>query len=964
MPYRKLFLAGMSIAVWLAGWMAQAQNPRLTVSPDALFFRQVGTNSAPPAPRHLAVHTRGGGTLGAFSIDVDTSSGGSWLSVSSSNGTGNTTLTASVDPSGLTPGIYSGSITITAADIEGSPFEVPVTLELLTAPVGSGNGRQPELIVQPHKLQFKVSNDTPAPSARQILIHRPAGDDFAWTAVATVLTPAAGAWLITDPDSPASGNGRSFLDVSVDPTGLAEGEYEGRIVVTSGSNTSTVEVELEVENEDADEDEDDDDDDEPGEGHGGRPSPKLLVTPQALNFIVVTGSLRPLETKSLRVRSTGHGNVLEWTAEATVDTPDGGDWLSIDPDSGDSPSEIVVAADPDGLDPGMYSGKVTVQSGDREEDVRVFLRIVGSSQSAVRVRPRALRFTATPGAGGTVSPASLPITIESATEGLTFTAEASTASGGDWLEIDPESGSVPGEISASVVASVATALAPGLYTGQIEVTIDGDLQAVHTIHVTLKVFGPDDTPRLVVNPAAVSFVGSEGGANPAAKSVRLHPEGTASIDWTADVSVVTPSGGDWLDLSSLSGTAAAGAPSTLDLSAAIGSLPRGVYRGTITFTPTAPAGIPPVQLRVHLIVRRTGTGVSTLSFGPLSAPRAAVASGDLIAFFNEPADGFISQVDAPPVLGVTVLDSDGAPVEGASVVIQSSSGEPGLTLTDVGGGQYEGVFRPLSSSLVVLTGSADAAGHSAAVFGVYGDVESAAGPPTIIFQHGAVSGASFAPGELPLAPGSIVSLFGLNIGRGVAAAPGLPLPDSLDGVSVTVGGLPARLFSISASGDQINLLLPAALNGQAQADVVVNNNGVLSPPETITLGVSPALFTLSQSGVGPAAAQHDSDSSGVSAANPAAPGQVVRLYATGLGAVQPPVGDGEAPVGLSTAIGIVTVNVAGTPAEVLFAGLAPGFAGLFQINARVPAGVSAGNAALVVSVDGVPATGQATLPIR
>ena len=293
MPYRKLFLAGMSIAVWLAGWMAQAQNPRLTVSPDALFFRQVGTNSAPPAPRHLAVHTRGGGTLGAFSIDVDTSSGGSWLSVSSSNGTGNTTLTASVDPSGLTPGIYSGSITITAADIEGSPFEVPVTLELLTAPVGSGNGRQPELIVQPHKLQFKVSNDTPAPSARQILIHRPAGDDFAWTAVATVLTPAAGAWLITDPDSPASGNGRSFLDVSVDPTGLAEGEYEGRIVVTSGSNTSTVEVELEVENEDADEDEDDDDDDdEPGEGHGGRPSPKLLVTPQALNFNVVTAGIR------------------------------------------------------------------------------------------------------------------------------------------------------------------------------------------------------------------------------------------------------------------------------------------------------------------------------------------------------------------------------------------------------------------------------------------------------------------------------------------------------------------------------------------------------------------------------------------------------------------------------------------------------------------------------------------------
>ena len=411
MPYRKLLFTGISIAVWLAGWTAQA-DPRLAVSPDALFFRQVGTDSAAPAARRLNVHTRGGGTLGSFTV-VATTSDGNWLSVSPGNGTGNTSVTASVDPSGLAPGIYSGVITITAVDIEGSPFEVPVILEFLTTPVGRDNGRQPELIVQPGKLKFKVSNDTPAPSARHLLIHRPAGDDFAWTAVATVLTPAAGTWLITNPVSPASGSGRSFLDVSVDPTGLTEGEYEAEIVVTSGSNTSTVEVELEVENEDEDADDDEDEveegeEDEPGEGRGHRGSPKLLVNPQALNFIVVTDSLRPLETKTLRVRSTGHGNSLAWTAAATVNTPDGGDWLSIDPDSGDSPSEIVVAANPDGLDPRMYSGRVTVQSGDQEEDVRVWLRIVGSDRSSVRVRPRALRFTATPGADGPSRPLRSP----------------------------------------------------------------------------------------------------------------------------------------------------------------------------------------------------------------------------------------------------------------------------------------------------------------------------------------------------------------------------------------------------------------------------------------------------------------------------------------------------------------------------------------------------------------------------
>ena len=286
----------------------------------------------------------------------------------------------------------------------------------------------------------------------------------------------------------------------------------------------------------------------------------------------------------------------------------------------------------------------------------------------------------------------------------------------------------------------------------------------------------------------------------------------------------------------------------------------------------------------------------------------------------------------------------------------------------------EAVTRAFSersqAALVVLTGSADIASQTdtqtapqaSITFGVYGDMESASGPPTVIFQHGAVSAASFASGPVPLAPGSIVSLFGLNVGTSTAIAAGLPLPATLGGVRVTIGGVAARLFSISEG--QINLQIPVELDGQSQADVVVNNNGVLSQPETISLGVAPALFTFSQNGVGPAAAQRDSDSSSVTASNPAVAGEVIRLYATGLGAVTPPVANGEAPTGLSRTVGTVTVTIGGTPAEVLFAGLAPNFAGFYQINARVPAGVPAGTTAVVISVDGTPATGQATLAVR
>ena len=126
----------------------------------------------------------------------------------------------------------------------------------------------------------------------------------------------------------------------------------------------------------------------------------------------------------------------------------------------------------------------------------------------------------------------------------------------------------------------------------------------------------------------------------------------------------------------------------------------------------------------------------------------------------------------------------------------------------------------------------------------------------------------------------------------------------------------------------------------------------------------PALFTLSADGTGPAAAQHNSDSSAVTSSHRAAPGEIIRLYATGLGAVQPPVESGAAPEGLSTAVGTVTVTIGGRPAGVVFAGLAPNFAGVYQINASVPDGVPAGDAAVVISVDGTPSTGQATLAVQ
>ena len=160
---------------------------------------------------------------------------------------------------------------------------------------------------------------------------------------------------------------------------------------------------------------------------------------------------------------------------------------------------------------------------------------------------------------------------------------------------------------------------------------------------------------------------------------------------------------------------------------------------------------------------------------------------------------------------------------------------------------------------------------------VSGDMESSADLPAVIFQGGAVSAASFAPSPSPLAPGSLVSLFGQNVAGGGGTASALPLPTVLGGVYVVIGGMPAPLLAADSNSGQINFQVPFELNGQAEADVLVINNGVASLPENVQIAAAPALFTTSSTGVGPGAFVHQDGVSMITASNPASAGEVITL---------------------------------------------------------------------------------------
>lgn len=222
----------------------------------------------------------------------------------------------------------------------------------------------------------------------------------------------------------------------------------------------------------------------------------------------------------------------------------------------------------------------------------------------------------------------------------------------------------------------------------------------------------------------------------------------------------------------------------------------------------------------------------------------------------------------------------------------------------------------------------------------------------LLAPRGMTNGASYSGG---LAPGQIVSLFGVKLGPDELATARLEngrLATELAGVRVWVDGVAAPLIFV-ASG-QVSAVIPfgapidlrrneaGTLVADGQVEVVVERDGLVSGPQTLALRASgPGLFTPDSSGQGQAAALNE-DGSLNSEENPATAGSVVVLYGTGEGQTDPLGVDGKPAVApLPRPVLPVRVTIGGQDAEILYAGGAPGFtAGLLQLNVRIPAGAT------------------------
>lgn len=222
------------------------------------------------------------------------------------------------------------------------------------------------------------------------------------------------------------------------------------------------------------------------------------------------------------------------------------------------------------------------------------------------------------------------------------------------------------------------------------------------------------------------------------------------------------------------------------------------------------------------------------------------------------------------------------------------------------------------------------------------------GSGVFLNPQGVVNAASLAPAGNPIAPGEFISLFGSGLAKSSGtAAP--PYPSTFNGVTVLINGKAAPLYYVSAT--QINCLVPYATVGPT-ATVVVQNGATNSNTVTVPVAATaPGIYSLDQSGTGLGAVLH-ADYSVVTAAKPAAPGETVLVFLTGMGAVTPPVADGTA--GKSSPLSLIdasplSVLVAGQTANIVFSGLAPGYPGLYQLNITLPSFfVSPGNLPLAL----------------
>jgi uncharacterized protein (TIGR03437 family) len=547
--------------------------PVLTAQPNSLSF-SFQQNGPQPALQTVHLDTSGTQSLD-YTIVPDANA--SWLSATGP-GPAPSTLTVTVNPAGLQPGTYQGTITLSAPTAGNNPFTIPVTLTVSAAPT---------IVASPVSLAVTYRQLDPLPTPVTLGVTS-SGNNFAYTADVS----PAGSWLSILGIAAAArtaGQTPSTIQISINPTGLAVGTYQGSVILmsaTAGNDPLTVPVTLTV-----------------------LAGATLSVQPQQLTFSLTEG----VDTGASGSIAVSSSPAVSFTPSAQ--TTSGGNWLSVVSSGAQTPATLTVSVQSTGLSPGTYQGSITLTSAQATNSpVVIPVTLTISVQPRVTAFPAQLSYFYQLLSGPLPSNQFVVIGTSDQTQ-APVTLSTATTSGGNWLSAT-HGITTPGVAQITVDPS---GLAAGTYAGTVTLTSPG--YASITIPVTFRIVS---APVLSVQPAQLTFSYQQNGSAPTPQSVTVTSSST-SLSFSA----APAPGASWLSV-----TGGGLTPSDFSVSVNPQGLAPGSYTGTVMVS-SAAAGNSPVLLPVQLTVTSApviSAEPSSLSFtyqpgGTVPAAQALHISG-------------------------------------------------------------------------------------------------------------------------------------------------------------------------------------------------------------------------------------------------------------------------------------------------------------------------------------------------
>ena len=277
-----------------------------------------------------------------------------------------------------------------------------------------------------------------------------------------------------------------------------------------------------------------------------------------------------------------------------------------------------------------------------------------------------------------------------------------------------------------------------------------------------------------------------------------------------------------------------------------------------------------------------------------------------------------------------------------------SNGDPPLILANTdAAGDYVATWTPQrATNQIAVNSIATAQGLPSARLQLAGAVTANNAP---LLANSSIANFYNPVGGAPLAPGTLVQITGQYLAAQTLANSQVPLPTSLGGTSVIIGGMQAPITSVSPN--QINAQVPFELPAGQPYEVIVNANNALTTPQSFQAGAaSPGLSVLA---TGYVQASHQSGAP-ITETSPARPGEYIAVYLVGMGGTTIPVASGQpgpgSPFANTTIAPTVTLNNENAP--VVFSGLIPGLVGVYQVNLQVPSDAKNGDLIFAISQDG------------